>query len=120
MSVRLHPHEVQAGCTCCAPLPAALCCNLCSPDVFAHLNVKAPDNAGHTSLWYPKKMFKDTAEDMALWQDLFVYHHKCAGNIFPVYRVHQSSGKLEGSGWSCHKTKPEPNQSQQDQTRPKR
>jgi hypothetical protein len=29
------------------------------------------------------------------------------------------SGKPEGSGWSCHKTKPEPNQSRQDQTRPK-
>jgi hypothetical protein len=27
------------------------------------------------------------------------------------------SGQPEGSGWSCHKTKPEPNQSQQDQTR---
>jgi hypothetical protein len=30
-----------------------------------------------------------------------------------------ASGKLEGSGWSCHKTKPEQNQSQQDQTRAK-
>jgi hypothetical protein len=28
-----------------------------------------------------------------------------------------TSGKLEGSGWSCQQTKPEPNQSQQDQTR---
>jgi hypothetical protein len=44
---------------------------------------------------------------------------RAGGDELASWRLNPS-GKPEGSGWSCHKTKPEPNQSQQDQTRPTR